>query len=98
MSSIDYDTIPSSCQISGNGSIELPVGASGTGVIISEFYNGPGNDKAIELYNSSDLPVNLSTVGLTGFGLTPAVGTFGVPPTNYWLAPNIITGPLTVLM
>jgi hypothetical protein len=68
-----YDSIQSSsCNISGNGFIKLYNGnalpINGTGGIygfkpfISEYYNGAGNDKAVEIYNPTNSVIDLSAV------------------------------------
>lgn len=43
---------------------KVPLAPEGTDILISEYVEGSGNNKAIEIYNNSDNPINLSKYSL----------------------------------
>ena len=45
----------------------LTINAQCTDIFISEYVEGTGNDKAIELYNPTNSPINLSTYSILGY-------------------------------
>ena len=67
-----YDSIQgASCSISQNGSIKLYNGSiipiNGNLPFISEFYNGTGNDKAVEIFNPTNNVIDLNSFSYSSY-------------------------------
>ncbi len=93
-----YDSIQAaSCSISHNGSIKLYNGSiipiNGNLPFFSEFYNGTGNDKAVEIYNPTNNVIDLHSIPVPGFPITAVVSLFNQSNATYTFPVGSIIQP-----